>query len=195
MNRELNECSLLDTCSCAQTDSTRGAYRSEDRSDRMLCSNLSFALEEGQTCTSGWIRLTKKHNAGWFWLVMHWEKGKDEPWYLVSDRPGERQLTRLYRLRMWIEEMYGDFKGHGFDLEATHLRCAQRIHHLLLGVRIAYVSLIALGSSVVKNDFRHLIDHKSRRDKSYFRLGWDWIARCFRINEAVPIRFVPYYLE
>jgi hypothetical protein len=152
-------------------------------------------LEEGQTRTLGWVRLTKKHNAGWFWLVMHREKGEDEPWYLVSDRPGERQLTRLYRLRMWIEEMYGDFKGHGFDLEATHLRCAQCIHQLLLRVRIAFVSLIALGSSVVKNGFRHLIDHKSRRDKSYFRLGWDWIARCFRINEAVPIRFVPYYLK
>jgi hypothetical protein len=46
-----------------------------------------------------------------------------------------------------------------------------------------------------KKGFRHLIDHKSRRDKSYFRLGWDWIARCFRNNEAVPIRFAPYYLK
>jgi hypothetical protein len=154
-----------------------------------------LALEEGQTRTLGWVRLTEKHNAGWFWLVMHWEKGEDEPWYLVSNRPDETQMIRSYRLRMWIEEMYGDFKGHGFDLEATHLRSAQRIHQLLLGVCIAYVWLIALGSWVIKNGCRHLIDHKSRRDKSYFRLGWDWIAWCFRNNRAVPIRFVPYYLK
>ncbi|MEZ4634506.1 MAG: hypothetical protein R2856_05940 [Caldilineaceae bacterium] len=30
-------------------------------------------------------------------------------------------LLKLYRTRMWIEEMYGDLKGHGFDLEATQL--------------------------------------------------------------------------
>lgn len=152
-----------------------------------------IALEEGQTRTLGWVRLTEKHNAGWFWLVMHWEKGEEEPWYLVSNHP--KNLIGLYRLRMWIEEMYGDMKGHGFDLEATQLRSADRINQLLLGVSIAFVWLIALGSWVVKHGNRHLIDHKSRRDKSYFRLGWDWIARCFRLNKPIPIRFVPYYLK
>jgi len=28
---------------------------------------------------------------------------------------------------MWIEEMYGDMKGHGFDLEATHLADANAV--------------------------------------------------------------------
>jgi len=28
----------------------------------------------------------------------------------------------FYSLRMWIEEMFGDFNKHGFDLESTMLR-------------------------------------------------------------------------
>jgi hypothetical protein len=149
-------------------------------------------LTEGQTRLIGWVRLTKKHNAGWFWLLLHWEQGEDEPWYLVSNRSGGSQLVRLYRLRMWIEEMYGDLKGHGFDLEATHLGCLERINRLMLGVCLAFVWLISLGSWVVKRGLRHFIDRKSRRDKSYFRLGWDWLERCRRLHLPVPFRFQPY---
>jgi hypothetical protein len=59
-----------------------------------------FALAPGQTQTIGWVRLTQKHNCGWFWLILHWEQGHDEPWYLLADQAGESALLRLYRLRM-----------------------------------------------------------------------------------------------
>ena len=41
---------------------------------------------------------------------------------------------------------------------------------------------------VVKRGFRHLPDHKIRRDKRYFRLGRDWVERFLRLNQPVPIR-------
>jgi hypothetical protein len=150
-------------------------------------------IAPGQTRTIGWVRLTCKHDAGWYFLVIHWAKGEDEPWFLVSDQPDTRQLIRRYRIRMWIEEMYGDMKRHGFDLEATHLADAERISRLVLAVCLTFVWLITLGSWVVKRGWRHLLDHKSRRDKSYFRLGWDWIERCLRLQEPVPIRFAPCF--
>lgn len=152
-----------------------------------------LAIQEGQTRTIGWVRLTQKHDVGWFFLVLYWEKGEKEPWFLVSNRAGTRQLIRRYRIRMWIEEMFGDMKGHGFDLEATHLADADRISRLVLAVCLTFVWVITLGSWVVKRGFRHLIDHKSRRDKSYFRLGWDWMERCLRLNHPVPIRFSPCF--
>jgi hypothetical protein len=152
-----------------------------------------LAIREGQTRTIGWVRLTRKHDVGWFFLVLHWEKGEKEPWFLISNRAETRQLIRRYRIRMWIEEMFGDMKGHGFDLEATHLADAERISPLVLAVCLTFVWFITLGSWVVKRGFRHLIDHKSRRDKSYFRLGWDWIERCLRLNHPVPIRFIPCF--
>ncbi|HXV96877.1 MAG TPA: IS4 family transposase, partial [Anaerolineae bacterium] len=152
----------------------------------------AFPLAEGQTRVFGWVRITQKYNAGWFWLVLHWQDGEDEPWYLLSDRAGEHDLIRLYKVRMWIEEMYGDMKGHGFDLEATHLDDADRISRLVLGVCIAFVWFISLGSWVVKRGLRHFIDRKDRRDKSYFRLGWDWLKRCQRLNQPFVLRFCPY---
>jgi hypothetical protein len=38
--------------------------------------------------------------------------------------------VRLYRRRMWIEEMFADWKKHGFDLESSPLRSAQRLGRL-----------------------------------------------------------------
>lgn len=152
-----------------------------------------LALSPGQTRYLGWVRLTEKHDVGWFRLILHWEKGEDEPWYLVSDCAGRRNLIRLYKIRMWIEEMYGDMKGHGFDLEATHLDHPDRISRLFLAVCITFVWLISLGSWVVKRGLRHFVDHKSRRDKSYFRIGWDWLERCLRLNLPIPFRLRPYF--
>jgi hypothetical protein len=152
-----------------------------------------LSLQPGQTRYIGWVRLTEKHDVGWFWLILHWEQGEDEPWYLVSDCAGQRNLIRLYKVRMWVEEMYGDLKGHGFDLEATHLNDAQRISRLVLAVCITFVWFITLGSWVVKRGLRHLVDHKSRRDKSYFRIGWDWVERCLRLGEPIPLHFKPFF--
>jgi len=151
-------------------------------------------LQPGETRTIGWVRFTQAHDMDWLWLVLHWAVGEDEPWYLLSDQQmNARHMIRTYARRMWIEEMFGDFKGHGFDLEATHLRAMDRISRLVWGVCVAFVWLISVGSWVVKRGKRQFIDCKSRRDKSYFRLGWDWIARCLRLGDAIPIRAVPYF--
>jgi hypothetical protein len=150
-------------------------------------------IQEGQTLPIGWVRVAESHNYGWVWLLAHWAKGEEEPWYLVSNRAASSvQLIRMYQRRMWIEETFGDFKGHGFDLEATRLDDPQRIERLMLGICIVFVCLIALGSWLVKRGFRHLIDLKSRRDKSYFRLGWDWLARFLRLQQPLPFGFALY---
>lgn len=153
----------------------------------------ALPLQPGETRIIGWVELTEKHVAGPFWLLLHWAKGEDEPWFLITDAPTQGQLVRLYAIRMWTEELYGDLKGHGFDLEATHLDDPDRIARLVLALCINFVWFITLGSWVVKRGFRHLVDVKSRRDKSYFRIGWDWIHRCLRLNLPVPLLFAPFF--
>lgn len=152
----------------------------------------SFELAPGETRYIGWVRLTEKHNMGWFWLVLHWDADEDEPWYLVTDQAGKRRIIRTYGKRMWIEEMFGDEKGNGFDLEATHVRDSARLNRLILGVCIAFVYFITLGSWVVKRGWRHLIDKKSRRDKSYFRLGIDWFKQHRRFGKPLRLHIRPY---
>jgi len=154
----------------------------------------ALALAEGQTRLLGWVRLTTRHDVGWFWLVLRWKCGEEEPWYLVCDRPlAPQAVLRIYRKRMWVEERYGDLKGHGFDLETTHLKNAQRIARLFLAVSLVFVWLISLGSWVVKRGYRHYVDHRSRRDKSYFRIGWDWVERCRSLERPISVRIAPCF--
>lgn len=150
-----------------------------------------IAIQPGQTVVVGWVWIAKTNPFGLTWLVLHWKADEETPWILVSDQAGERRVLRLYAKRMWIDEMNGDLKRHGFDLEATHLGSEDRIETLLLGVAMAYVWLISLGSWVVKRGLRHWIDRKERRDKSYFRLGWDWLGRCLRLGKPVHLLFIP----
>jgi len=152
-----------------------------------------IAVASGETIVVGWVWMAKTNPFGPTWLLLHWQKGEDAPWILVSNRADARWMIKAYRRRMWIEEMFGDMKRHGFDLEATHLRHIQRIERLMLGVCIAYVWLVSLGSWVIKNGYRHFVDRKDRRDKSYFRIGWEWVERCFRHNQPVRLRFCPYF--
>jgi hypothetical protein len=63
---------------------------------------------------------------------------------------------------------------------------------LVLGVCLVYVWLIRLGAWVVKNGLRQWVDRKDRRDKSYFRLGWDWLERCLAQGLSLKLRFVPH---
>lgn len=148
-------------------------------------------LVEGQTRYLGPVALTKKH-AYAAHVVLHWARGEDEPWYLASDCPVGPKTLRLYRLRMWTEELYGDLKGHGFNLEATRLGGRKRLERLVLAVLLVFVWLIVLGSRVIKRGQRHLVDRRSRRDHSCFRIGWDYLEHCIRLNQPIPISFTPY---
>jgi hypothetical protein len=72
------------------------------------------------------------------------------------------------------------------------MRDPDRLSRLVLGVCLVYVWLLSLGSWVVKNGKRHLVDRKDRRDKSYFRIGWSWLKRCLAQDQPLKLRFAPY---
>jgi hypothetical protein len=151
----------------------------------------TLPIQEGQTLYVGWVRWTRCENFGWVQLLAHWQKGEDEPWFLITDRPAGSWTIRLYKKRMWVEELFGDLKGHGFDLEATHLQDFDRLSRLVLAAMIVYVWLIALGSRIVKRGLRFIVDRRDRRDKSLFRIGWDWIERCLALGNHIPLSFSP----
>lgn len=151
----------------------------------------TFAPDEGKTCFAGPVRFSQTHALDGVYLVTHWATGEDEPWYLMSSRQVCAETLRLYRIRMWTEEFYRDLKGQGFDLEATQIECKERLARLVLGVFLAYVWLIALGSAVVKRGLRHVVDRPDRRDKSYFRIGWDYVEHQLRLGKPISVRFRP----
>jgi hypothetical protein len=111
-------------------------------------------------------------------LLVHWEVGEREPWCLATNLPDLRMALQFYRLRMWIEEMFGDLKKHGFDLERTMLRHFERLSRLTLAVALLYIWLISIGTRMVRDGLRNLVDRTDRRDLSIFQIGLRFIERC-----------------
>ncbi|MDQ3496791.1 MAG: IS4 family transposase [Actinomycetota bacterium] len=124
-------------------------------------------------------------------LLLHWKGTQTEPWLLATDLPEPRQVLSCYRRRMWIEEMFADFKGHGFDLESTQLRRFGRLSRLTLAVAMLYVWLVVYGAEVVKRGQRRLVDRSDRRDHSLFRLGYNMVDRCLAQGIRPFIRLLP----
>jgi hypothetical protein len=110
-------------------------------------------------------------------LLAHWEIGEKEPWCLATNLPDRQMTLSDYARRMWIEEMFGDFKKHGFDLESTMLRHFLRLSRLTLAVALLYVWLISVGGRTIRDGLRHLVDRVDRRDLSIFQIGLRFIER------------------
>lgn len=110
-------------------------------------------------------------------LLIYWQIGEDEPWCLAANLPDRRMVLQAYRRRMWTEEMFGDMKRHGFDLESTMLRHARRLSRLTLAVVFLYVWCIAVGTRTIRSGLRHLVDRTDRRDLSVFQIGLRYIER------------------
>ena len=134
----------------------------------------------------GWTVLTRTHEH-FTHLVAFWRKGQDQAWWLATNQRSLRAAVKLYRRRMWVEEMFADFKKHGFDLEASHLRASQRLDRLTLLVGLLYLWLMAVARQVEIAHWVALVDRHDRRDLSLYRLGWDFVERCLSLTDPIPI--------
>ena len=85
-------------------------------------------------------------------VVIRWAKGlprkRDEPWFLMTNLSGSASdLTKLYRKRMTIEELFRDNKNkrNGFSLRHTKITKPDRFDRLLLILALAYWQLVGIG--------------------------------------------------
>jgi len=143
-----------------------------------------FADQSGESHWLGHGYLTAK-NIYPTNLLIHWQLGEDEAWCLATNLPDREMTLRYYRRRMWIEEMFGDLKKHGFDLESTRLHNFLRLSRLTLAVAYLYVWLISTGGRTIHSGLRHLVDRNDRRDLSIFQIGLRFVQR--RLTNAFPI--------
>jgi len=126
-------------------------------------------------------------------LVVLWNTTFSQAWLLATNVTCPTLALHLYGRRMWIEEMFGDMKDNGFDLEATHLRDADRLNRLTLAVCLLFVWCMALGVAITHLGLAPLIDRKDRRDLSFFRRGFDWLDRCLVLNDPLPPSLFPSF--
>lgn len=152
--------------------------------------NLVTAPGQSAWCPQAQLTLKHEYRTN---LLAVWQAGESRPWLLATNLPTSRTTLRLYRCRMWIEEMFADCKSNGFDFQTVRLRHSQRLSRLMLAVALLYVWLIAFGSYVVKRGQRALVDRKDRRALSLFRIGFDMLERCLVNGEAFSLRLLPYF--
>jgi len=89
----------------------------------------AVVTQPGQSVWLGQGLLTRQH-AHPTNLLAHWEVGEKEAWLLATNLPNRTVTLQTYRRRMWTEEMFGDLKSNGFDLESTHLQHVARLSRL-----------------------------------------------------------------
>ena len=150
-----------------------GLWRNEQTDWQRMA---ALVAQAGQSTWCSNAYLTEQHIHPVSALV-YWQIGEKQPWCLATNLPDAALTIRYYRRRMWTEEMFGDFKKHGFDLETTMLRHAPRLSRLTLAVAFLYVWLLSTGSRTIRAGFRHLVDRKDRRDLSVFQIGLRFIDR------------------
>lgn len=145
-----------------------------ERSDWQRMDDLVSHAGQSTWCPKAYLTEQHIHRVS---ALIHWQIGEKQPWCLATNLPDAALTIRYYRRRMWTEEMFGDFKKHGFDLETTMLRHAPRLSRLTLAVAFLYVWLLSVGSRTVRSGLRHIVDRKDRRDLSLFQIGLRFIDR------------------
>lgn len=174
----------------ALRQSGRELYQAVDASDGVW-HKLSKVVLKGESKDLGEVYLTKQ-KAYQTRLIAHWNKAEDTPWLLATNFPTKTQALNAYKVRMWIEEMFGDFKGHGCDLESSHIRDDKKLDRLTLAVVFIYLWLVAFGSKVIKRGLRYLVDRRDRRDLSIYRIGFDMVERLIANKQSLTIFLAPY---
>lgn len=150
----------------------------------------SLVSKPGQSFWVTQARLSHQHQYP-VNLLACWKPGEKQPWLLATQLPTAQATRRAYRYRMWIEEMFGDLKKHGFDLESTHLQHFLRLSRLTLAVALLYAWLLVFGAKIIKAGQRRLVDRNDRRDLSVFRIGMYTVHRRLKNAQLFSIRFMP----
>lgn len=118
-------------------------------------------------------------------LAMARPLGSDEYWYVISDEAAELKTLEEYGLRFDIEENFLDDKSNGFQLESSRMRSAEALERLCFVLAMTTLYLVSVGTSVVKQGKRRLVDPHWFRGSSYLKIGWNWVN--YALNRACEL--------
>lgn len=126
-------------------------------------------------------------------VVTTFARKAKEPWYLATNLDViPQEVTRLYRLRMAIEETFRDWKNRNWGLGLDVVRLSEPARHdrLFVVLALAYTFLCAFGAAAEQLDLDRLLKANTSRERvlNLARMGnyFLQIARC-RIQLAVAI--------
>lgn len=131
-------------------------------------------LEPGHVTFWQGVSMTEKH-FGPVNLAVAQPLGSDEYWYVISDEVAELKTLEEYGLRFDIEENFLDDKSNGFQLESSRLESAEALERLCMVLAMTTLYLVSVGSYVVQQGKRRVVDPHWFRGSSYLKIGWNWV--------------------
>jgi hypothetical protein len=124
-----------------------------------------------------------------------WQKGYDEPLYLVTNLTLAEEALWYYRRRFGIETFFANSKSRGFRLEHSHLNEPVRLGRLLMAACLAYLWLVYLGMVAVLEGWDEIIHRTDRCDLSLFSPGLALLDHFSNHSLPIPVAFIPLCLR
>jgi hypothetical protein len=112
-----------------------------------------------------------------------------EEWAIVSDEPTDLHTFDEYGLRFDLEENFLDDKSAGFQIESSEIRDASMLSRLGVILATATLYLVSVGTAIVHQGYRRLVDTHWQRGLSYFQIGWRWIEQALTLGKDLVPRF------
>jgi len=118
-----------------------------------------------------------------------WEKGYKEPLYLVTNLELPDEAWHWYQKRFQIKTFFGDQKSRGFHLHKSHLADPQRLATLMIATCLAYLWMVYLGVTAMKQGIDKQIHRTDRCDWSIFHMGLAFLDHCLNMSLPLPVSF------
>jgi hypothetical protein len=119
-------------------------------------------------------------------VIAWWEKGYQEPLYLVTNLPVAEEACYWYRKRFRIETLFSDQKSRGFHLHKSRLSDPKRLARLMIASCLAYLWVVYLGAFALQTPWYRHIHRTDRCDLSLFQLGLRLLKHFLREGIAIP---------
>ena len=152
----------------------------------------SFDVRAGETIWLEQVYLTRQAACGPVNIWLTWDTKHNRLVPIVTNLSLPDEVRYWYGKRPWIEPLFGDVKGHGFDLQTCRLRHPDRLDRLMLAVALAYLWLCFLGSVAILTGHAKLVDRSDRRDRSIFTIGRLWLNRLLKLDCPIRVGFFPF---
>lgn len=124
-----------------------------------------------------------------------WERGYQDPLYLVTNMEVAGEACYWYRKRFRIETFFSDQKSRGFNLDLSHISDPQRLARLMIAACLAYIWIVYLGVVSKRDAWVSIIHRTDRCDWSLFRLGLKLLEHLLNEDLFIPVSFVVPRLE
>lgn len=154
--------------------------------------NLSdLAPENGENGFILNVLFTEKDKIKEVNIAIYWCKKHKRHAFLVTNTANFAQSQKWYRVRFTIETLFSDVKKRGFNLSGTRLYHPERVSRLMLGVSIAYIFTIFLGSQAIVScavgSIARVADSWYDAYYSLFQLGLIYLDHLLNRYLSIPI--------